>query len=108
MISQASELEISHGPRRRVNKFLRSHKVLGSMIVKEDRRRCLEFLILMADAPFLPKICNAIAINGNSKPTKGDDYVPHLTGSIAWTENRVRASQPLGSKILEILKHQAG
>src|SRR5271165_606782 len=32
----------------------------------------------MAAAPFLPKICNAIAINSNSKPTEGDDYVPHL------------------------------
>src|SRR5271166_5976575 len=44
----------------------------GSLIVKEDGRRCLEFLNLMAAMPFLLKICNAIAINGESKPTKGD------------------------------------
>ena len=72
--------------------FVRMQNFLSSLIVKEDRRRCLEFLNLMAAAPLLSRICNATAIDCNSKPTKGDDYGPHLRGSIAWTENVRRSA----------------
>jgi len=61
----------SHGFRRRVNNIVHMHQPVCSLIVKEDRRRCLEFLNLLAVTPFLSKIFNAIAKNDNSKPTKG-------------------------------------
>ena len=62
---------------------------------------------------FSIKICNAIAINGNSKPTKGLRTSPQRVqrvqrGLSPGPKTGYRHADRCTQNILEILKHQAG